>query len=127
MDSASLLISAATKITILPGSGLATAVALPLTYDQEYQLYPVKVSGPMVVGGQLLPTYFEYYGFKDSANNPVALDGFQKQPGQLKRVEGRLDATITIRALFPKQSMNMIPSAVCMPFMTIRSTETQPP
>lgn len=58
-------------------SDSSSASTTTIGYDSPYHLYPVTTDGP--VAGYSID--FEVYGF-----NGIGLDGFQKQPGLLKRM-----------------------------------------
>ena len=60
-----------------PTNGRTTTI----TYDADYNLYPVSVKNDL-----LQETKFEVYGFKDSSGTLIGLPGFQSQTGLLKRV-----------------------------------------
>lgn len=56
-------------------------VTTTISYDEQYHLYPVKVTNTL--GHE---TKFEVYGFEDHNQQIVPLDGFQTVPGLLKRI-----------------------------------------
>jgi YD repeat-containing protein len=75
-----------TQDTVAPNFNLrdvppTAARTTTITYENQFNLYPVKVRNSLEQ-----ETKFEIYGFRNAAGTLVPLNGFQKQAGLLKQV-----------------------------------------